>query len=128
MSDFSALETTYTHKLMRTKVLRQIPLLYTASLIARNELPLVWVDADVIDWLIQKPIRRRSLNTKQVDLTRCTVVIITVQMCAPVKIGLYLKNRGSFQSEPEIPYFDSTVFAPGDKPFAFAVERHGSDI
>lgn len=40
----------YTHKFVGTKVLGEIPLFNASSLIARDEFPLVWVDADVIHW------------------------------------------------------------------------------
>jgi len=59
---------------VRTKILRQIPLLDTASLITRNEFALIRVDADVVDCRISG----EDICISKTDLTRCTIVIITM--------------------------------------------------
>jgi hypothetical protein len=69
------------------------------------------------------------MNTDGANHTGCTVVIITMQMCAPAPDKLHLRyGANRLRNKPKIPYFDGAIFAASDQPFAFTMERHGSDI
>jgi hypothetical protein len=67
-----------THQFMRADVFRQIPLFDSASLVARDQFPLVRVDTNIVDCVNGKPESRSWHRVKDVRATWRLVVIIAM--------------------------------------------------
>ncbi len=119
----------YTYQFVRTDILRQVPLLDSSGLVAANELPLIWMDHNVVHCF------RKSISSwNRAPGNRHTgslVVIIPMEVTATSESERTLRAVGGLDQEkdaPKIPYLDSSILASGDQPLPLTVKTDCGDI